>query len=39
MPTIRDPFKGLLEKDFVTQEQGTYQIYDQFLGIWLRENY
>lgn len=37
--SVQSALKGLLEKDFVTQEQGTYQIYDQFLGIWLTENY
>ena len=37
--SVQSALKGLLEKDFVTQEQGTYQIYDQFLGIWLKENY
>lgn len=37
--SVQSALKGLLEKDFVTQEQGVYQVYDQFLGIWLRENY
>lgn len=37
--SVQAALKGLLEKDFVTQEMGTYQIYDRFLGIWLRENY
>ena len=27
--------KGLLEKDFITQEQNTYRIYDQFFQLWL----
>lgn len=31
--------KGLLEKDFVTQEMGVCQTYDRFLGIWLKEIY
>ena len=31
--------KGLLEKDFVTHEQGVYRIYDKFFGIWLNKNY
>lgn len=37
--SVQSALKGLLEKDFITQEQGIYQIYDQFLGIWLRETY
>lgn len=37
--SVQSALKGLLEKDFVTQELGGYQIYDRFLGIWLRENY
>ena len=31
--------RGLLAKDFVTQEAGEYRIYDKFFGIWLVENY
>lgn len=31
--------KGLLEKDFITQENGTYWVYDHFFQLWLeREN-
>lgn len=37
--SVQSALKGLLEKDFITQELGIYQIYDQFLGIWLKENY
>lgn len=37
--SVHAALKGLLEKDFVTQEMGTCQIYDRFLGIWLKENY
>lgn len=37
--SVQSALKGLLEKDFVTQEMAVYQIYDRFLGIWLRENY
>ncbi len=28
-----------LRKDFITQEQGVYQVYDRFFGIWLRESF
>lgn len=37
--SVQSALKGLLEKEFVTQEMGICQIYDRFLGIWLRENY
>lgn len=37
--SVQAALKGLLEKDFVTQEMGVCQIYDRFLGIWLKETY
>lgn len=37
--SVQSALRGLLEKDFITHEQGIYQIYDQFFGIWLKENY
>lgn len=37
--SVQAALKGLLDKDYITQEQGVYQIYDRFLGIWLNENY
>lgn len=37
--SVQAALKGLLEKDFITQEKNTYRIYDQFFGIWLKENY
>jgi len=27
--------KGLLEKDFITNDKGTYQVYDLFFKLWL----
>lgn len=27
--------KGLLEKDFITQDKNTYKVYDQFFQLWL----
>ncbi len=38
---IRNPFSfaGKAKGVTVTQEKGVYQIYDRFLGIWLKENY
>lgn len=29
--------KALLDKDFVTSENGHYQVYDRFFALWLRE--
>ena len=37
--SVQAALKGLLEKDFVTHEQGVYRIYDKFFGIWLNKNY
>lgn len=37
--SVQAAIKGLLEKEYVTQEMGVYKIYDRFLGIWLKENY
>ena len=34
--SVQGAFKGLLEKDFVTMELGTYSIYDRFFDIWLK---
>ena len=37
--SVQSALKGLLEKDFVTQEAGACQIYDRFFGLWLQRNY
>jgi len=29
--------RGLLEKDFVTQEKNEYYVYDYFFQIWLKK--
>lgn len=34
--TVQAAVKGLLEKDFITLEQGVYTVYDIFLGYWIR---
>lgn len=36
--SVQSALRGLLEKDFITQEQGIYRIYDRFFGIWLQNN-
>ena len=33
--TVQGAVKGLLEKDFITQDLGTYSVYDKFFAIWL----
>lgn len=37
--SVQAAIKGLLEKDFVSEEQGIYYVYDKFFVIWLKENY
>lgn len=37
--SVQAAIKGLLEKDFVSEEQGVYYVYDKFFVIWLKENY
>lgn len=37
--TVQSALRGLLEKDFVTLEQGVYTVYDLFMAIWLQRNY
>lgn len=37
--SVQSALRGLLEKDFITQEQGVYQVYGRFFGIWLRESF
>jgi AAA+ ATPase superfamily predicted ATPase len=34
--TVQSAMRGLLEKDFVTFEQGIYSVYDLFMAYWLR---
>lgn len=35
--TVQGAIKGLLEKDFVTVELGTYSVYDRFFEFWLKK--
>lgn len=37
--SVQAALKGLLDKDFVTVEKGSFQVYDKFLTIWIKENY
>ena len=33
--SVMSAAKALLDKDFITQEQGAYMVYDQFFALWL----
>ena len=35
--SVQGAIKGLLDKDFVTNELGVYSLYDKFFEIWLRK--
>ncbi|MGN1213333.1 MAG: ATPase, partial [Bacteroidaceae bacterium] len=34
--SVNSALKGLLEKDFITQQEGAYIIYDKFFDLWLK---
>ena len=34
---VSSAVRGLLEKDFITQEKSVYMIYDPFFGLWLKD--
>lgn len=34
--SVNSALKGLLEKDFVTQQADAYVVYDKFFALWLR---
>ena len=37
--TVQAAMKGLMEKDFVTCEQGIYSVYDIFMAYWLKKEH
>lgn len=37
--SVQSAVKNLLEKEFVTKEGNTYQVYDRFFGLWLSKAY
>jgi len=37
--TVQSACNGLLDKELITEENGSYSVYDKFFDIWLRENY
>ena len=34
--SVQGAIKGLLEKDFITNDKGVYQVYDLFFKLWLQ---
>lgn len=34
--SVRSGINGLLEKDFITNDNGAYQIYDKFFELWIK---
>ena len=37
--SVQSAIKGLLEKNFVTNHLGVYEIYDKFFQMWLLSHY
>ncbi len=37
--SVQSAIRGLLDKDFVTMEQGVYSLYDLFLECWIKRCY
>lgn len=35
---VNAAMRGLLEKDLVTEDKGTYSIYDPFFALWVQQN-
>ena len=34
--SVNSALKGLLEKDFITEDKNVYSVYDQFFALWLK---
>ena len=37
--SVQAAIKGLMEKDIITQENGSYRVYDYFFGVWIKRQY
>ena len=35
---VNAAIRGLLEKDLITEDKGTYTIYDPFYALWIQQN-
>jgi len=33
---VNSALKGLLDKDFITEDRNVYSVYDQFFALWLK---
>ena len=36
--SVRSAVNGLLDKDFITYDNGVYQVYDKFFELWINRN-
>lgn len=34
--SVQSALRGLIDKEFVTNDSGTYEVYDKFFALWLR---
>ena len=34
--SVNSALKGLLDKDFITEDRNAYSVYDQFFALWLK---
>ncbi len=34
--SVSSALKGLLDKDFITEDKNVYSVYDQFFALWLK---
>lgn len=39
LSSVQSAAKQLLEKEFITKEGNTYQVYDRFFGLWIAQTY
>ena len=37
--SVQTAARTLLEKEFITKENNTYEVYDRFFGLWLSQEY
>jgi SOS-response transcriptional repressor LexA len=37
--SVQTSLKQLLDKEIITREENTFQVYDRFLGLWLSKAY
>ena len=37
--SVRSAVKGLLDKDFITYDNGCYKVYDKFFDLWIKQTF